>query len=324
MKVLFVSSGSNNAQTGSIVKLQAASLLNFSIEIEFFPIVKKGITGYLKESMRLRRSLKKNKFSIIYAHYGLSGIVSLLARKNEKLVVSFMGDDLLGTNRPDGKVTGASKVLARLNSWLASKYYDYSICKSKEMMAILDNANANLIPNGVDIELFKPDLKTSARRKLDIDCSSKIAIFVSNPARNEKNFELAVKALRASGIDSFKLLTVTGVSPDCLSDYYNAADVLVLSSYHEGSPNVIKEAMACNCPIVSTNVGDVKWVIGETAGCYLASFDPEDFAEKLRMALEFSKNKGRTYGRERIIKLGLNSESVAKKIIEVYNLVLSK
>lgn len=81
--------------------------------------------------------------------------------------------------------------------------------------------------------------------------------------------------------------------------------------------------MACNCPIVSTDVGDIREVIGNTEGCYLCSFDPEDVADKIRQALIFSQTKGRTNGRERIIELGLDNISVAKKILELYEKVVS-
>jgi teichuronic acid biosynthesis glycosyltransferase TuaC len=118
------------------------------------------------------------------------------------------------------------------------------------------------------------------------------------------------------------LIPLFSISQALLVDYYNASDVMVLPSYHEGSPNVIKEAMACNCPIVATDVGDVKWVLGDTEGCYIAGFEPDDFAEKLRLALGFAETKGKTSGRYRILELGLDSDTIAKKIVVVYESVL--
>jgi glycosyltransferase involved in cell wall biosynthesis len=106
--------------------------------------------------------------------------------------------------------------------------------------------------------------------------------------------------------------------------YLNEADVLVFPSYMEGSPNVIKEAMACNCPIVSTDVGDVSWVFGKTKGCYLASFDPADFAEKLKEAISFAQTKGRTKGRQRIVNLSLDMATVAKRLKSIYNKCITK
>ena len=104
-----------------------------------------------------------------------------------------------------------------------------------------------------------------------------------------------------------------------MSIYFNASDLVLLTSFWEGSPNVIKEAMACNVPIVSTDVGDVKEVIGKTEGCYITSFDPEDVAEKIKLALKFGK---RTTGIEDIKHL--ESSLIAKKIIKIYKSVLEK
>jgi len=86
----------------------------------------------------------------------------------------------------------------------------------------------------------------------------------------------------------------------------------------EGSSNVIKEAMACNCPVIATNVGDAAWVLGQTHGCYLTSFDADEIAGKLRSALVFARTHNRTTGRRRITELGLDLETTAKRIVEVY------
>ena len=116
-----------------------------------------------------------------------------------------------------------------------------------------------------------------------------------------------------------ELLLVSNVDQEQLNLYYNAVDCLVLTSRYEGSPNVIKEAMACNCPIVSTDIGDVEWILGEAEGCYISSFEPSDVAEKLSLALEI---ENRTNGRDRLIKLGLDSETIAKGLIHIYSQVM--
>jgi len=96
----------------------------------------------------------------------------------------------------------------------------------------------------------------------------------------------------------------------------NAVDVVLMTSFSEGSPQFIKEAMACNCPIVSVPVGDVPDVINEVEGCYISTYEAADIVAKLKQALKLEK---RTEGRNRIIELGLDSETVAKRILEVYN-----
>src|SRR5215210_1531358 len=90
----------------------------------------------------------------------------------------------------------------------------------------------------------------------------------------------------------------------------------------EGSPNIVKQARGCNCPVVATDTGDIKWVLGETEGCYVTSFDVRDCAEKIRLALNFSGKNGRTNGKQRMAELGLDSETVAKKILEIYKTVI--
>jgi len=112
--------------------------------------------------------------------------------------------------------------------------------------------------------------------------------------------------------------------PKELNFYYNACDLFLLTSVYEGSPQSIKEAIACNCPIVSTDVGDVKWVFGNTEGCYLTSFESIDVADKIIRALAFVKERGRTKGRERIFELGLDSGTIAGKIIEIYEKTIFK
>jgi glycosyltransferase involved in cell wall biosynthesis len=131
--------------------------------------------------------------------------------------------------------------------------------------------------------------KDIALTATDLEKIDKLGLFVSNPSRPEQNFKLACEAVNLIKDIRINLITLSDVDNSLLVYYYNAADFLILTSYHEGSPNVIKEAMACNCPIVATDDGDIRWVIGDTEGCYITSFDPADVAEKIKMALEFSE-----------------------------------
>ena len=99
---------------------------------------------------------------------------------------------------------------------------------------------------------------------------------------------------------------------------------MLLTSFSEGSPQIVKEAMACNLPVVSTNVGDVEWLFGNEPGHYLTSFEPEDVAEKLKLAFDFKEKFGRTNGRQRIIELGLDSETIANKIVKIYRKIIKE
>ncbi len=323
MKILFVSSGNSTRGISPIVKKQGESLSLQNIDLQYFLISQPGFKGYIKSIINLRKHLQTNKYDIIHAHYGLSGLVAWLAKRKEKLLVSFMGDDLIGSHTPAGKFTFFSKIIANLNALLASVFYDHAIVKSNQMLMKLERTKTTLVPNGVDLSLFKPIDKSAAKNLLQLNQNEKIILFASSPSRSEKNYTLCKQAVEFINLPDIRLLTVSEVSQEELVLNYNAADVLVLSSFHEGSPNVIKEAMACNCPIVSTDVGDVKWVIGNTEGCFLSSFDAKDFADKINNALDFSAHRGRTNGRARILELSLDSASVAKKIIDIYKKLLN-
>jgi glycosyltransferase involved in cell wall biosynthesis len=323
MKVLFVSRSNNKNRIGPIVWKQGDSLKLLGVSIDHFGIGRGGLRGYLSALRLMIRNLRVNKYDIIHAHYGLSALVAMLAKRKEKLVVSFMGDDIIGSNRSNGSVKRRSILLARINIFFSKWFYDYSIVKSEQMLKKMSHKNVTLIPNGVDINIFSPGDKTVARVRLAFDSQSKLAIFVSDPSREEKNYLLADKAVKLVKDRAILLLPVFKYDYESLPYYYNAADLLLLTSYHEGSPNVIKEAMACNCPIVSTDVGDVRWVLDHTKGCFISSYDPVDFSEKILLAIDFREKYGETNGRERIIELGLDSETIAKKIIEVYKKVLT-
>jgi teichuronic acid biosynthesis glycosyltransferase TuaC len=148
--------------------------------------------------------------------------------------------------------------------------------------------------------------------------NKRYVLFLGNKKDPRKNHILVEQAMNLLNNPEIELIAPYPASHDDVVKYLWSTDVFVSAAFMEGSPNVIKEAMACNCPIVSTNVGDVEWVIGNTEGCFLAGFDPKDFSEKIALALDFSAIKKRTLGRDRILALGLDTVTVAKRIISIY------
>ena len=120
------------------------------------------------------------------------------------------------------------------------------------------------------------------------------------------------------GLNDYSILTLENTPNNEVVYFINSADVVVLTSMHEGSPNVIKESMACNVPIVSTRVGDVKELIEGTVGCFLSNSDADDLAQKIQLAL---RHEGRTTGRSDIEHL--RSEIVAQKLVKLYRSILN-
>ncbi len=299
------------------------SLEKAGIKLDYFTIKEKGLKGYLKNIKLLHTFLKGNKFDLIHSHYGLCGLVTLLTFSNIPQVVSFMGDDVYG----DADIRGKKRLIDYpiiLSSKILQLFIDQAIVKSNDQVSDLwIKSKKKVIPNGVDTKRFKPIKKKCAKKNLNLETNSKYVLFLGDKNNLRKNFRLLANSLSLL-TEPFELISPYPADHDKLIQYYNAAEFLIMTSYKEGSPNVIKEGMACNCPIVSTDVGDVSWVLGDTEGCFITTFDPGDIAGKMKLALEFADKKGRTKGRVQIHKLGLDSMSVAKKIIGIYKKILTK
>ena len=309
MKVVFISSGNSKNGISAIVKRQGETLQRAGIEVDFFKIKGKGFRGYFRNIFIFRTYLKNNPHNLVHAHYSLSAYVATLAGA-KPLVVSLMGSDVY------------SKFYYKfLNKFLNKVFWNACIVKSESMKNIAKIRKAILIPNGIDINTCLLLTKNDAREKLGLDKAKKYILFASDPAREEKNFSLLNTAIEQFN-KTVELLIVNDKSQEELNLYYNAVDVILLTSLHEGSPNVVKEAMACNCPVVSTDVGDVRWLFGDTPGYFITSFDYKDVVEKIKLAINFREKYYQTKGRERIIDLGLDSGTVAGRIIDVYRQVL--
>ena len=321
IKVLFVTSYRKGKGISPFVKTQADSISKKGIDLDWFSIKGSGILNYLKSIFMLRKLLKRKKIDIIHAHFGFCGIVSKLAATDEKIIVSFLGDDLIGSISKKHRYTRVSKIYTVLNQFFANFIYDYNIVKSKSLEKKLKKKkNLSIIPNGVNFSIFKTMIKEDARIFLGLPFKKKIIFFVGNPEGQVKNFKLALVAFEIIKKDfNVIMIPCKDIPFEKMPYYYNVADVALMTSFHEGSPNVIKEAMTCNCPIVSTNVGDVEEITKNTKGCYITSFDPRDVAEKIELALKFGR---RTNGRKRILELGLEIDTIAPKIINIYKKIL--
>ena len=304
MKVLFVSSGNSKMGISTIIKNQGESLIREGVKLEYFTIKGKGIRGYIKSIVKLKNYLKNNHYDVIHAHYSLSAFVVSLAG-SKPLVVSLMGSDV--------KANNWFKWIIYLFNYF---FWSSIIVKSKDMQKSLDMNAAHIIPNGVNMEKFKPIDKTIAIKKIGWDDTKKHILFAANPNRPVKNFQLAQTAFSKLKDKNLELHYLNNISNEMMPYYYNASDVILLTSLWEGSPNVIKEAMACNRPIISTDVGDVRETIQDTIGCYVIDYDTYELTNSIKKALTFSQTTGRN------TIASLNEKNIAKQIIKIYEKVV--
>jgi glycosyltransferase involved in cell wall biosynthesis len=324
MRVLIMTSiypTPENPVSGTFVRTQVESLKQAGIDIELLLLNGRFRKwNYPKAAFQLRRRLAKGSIDLIHAHIGYVGMVAR-TQWSVPVVVTYHGSDLMGLISGGGKrallsplVVGAGKLLG----WCA----DAAIVQSTTMAGILRNKpNVFIIPCEIDFEVFRLTERKQARTALGLDADKKYLLFAANPQIAVKRFPLAkavAEELKKQD-SSIELLVVSNEPQDRLALFMSACDALVFTSYQEGSPNIIKQAMACNLPIVATDVGDVREVVGSTSGCYVCRPDVVEFVQQLGVILA---HRERTEGRARVQHLG--GPAVARRIIEVYEQVLKK
>jgi glycosyltransferase involved in cell wall biosynthesis len=299
---------------GSFVQAQMESLRPLGVEYQtLFINGRASRWNYLRAVAELRRRLRAGRFDLVHAHFGLSGWVARCQRR-APVVVSFMGDDVLGCPRRDGSITLFGRLL-KISGFLLARRVSAAIVKSAEMQSRLRLPTARVIPNGVDLDLFRPLDQTEARQKLGLDPRKKFVLFPYDPAEPGKRFDLieaAVERARQS-VPELEILQARGVPREKMPFYMNAADVFVLASVSEGSPNALKEAMAVNLPVITVDVGDACDLVGSTEGCFQVLRDADNMASRI---VEVCQRGMRTRGRERASRWSM--ENAANAIVEVY------
>jgi teichuronic acid biosynthesis glycosyltransferase TuaC len=312
MRVLFVSAGTRAGVPAEVVKNQGEALIQQGVDLRHFCVGRGGLWGYASALPRLRKEIKMFRPDVVHAHYSLSGFLAAISGA-KPLLVSIMGSE------PNGGLI--HRLLIRL---FIKYFWTETIVKTSAMAQKLKLDESHVVPNGVNISRFKPIDQAEAMAKTQFEKGTKNIIFVSNPARPEKNWTLAEKAVALMDDPEVKLTAVCDKSNSELVYFYNSASVLLLTSMWEGSPNVIKEAMACNCPIVATDVGDIRFLCGDTKGTYITSFNCNDITARLKDAVRYSEENGRTNGREHILRNGLDSVSVSEKLEGIYERIIKR
>ena len=331
MKILIV--GNNKpGHFAPFVEEQARALQQQGCEMVFYGVKGKGLFGYLYALPALCRTIRAEQPDIVHAHYGLSGLLSNLQRR-VPVVTTYHGSDI---NVP--KVLRFSKIAMRLSAYniFVSKRNIAIAIRRKDDKAMRRLGKYELLPCGVNLTDDQLTSRAEARKALGIVDDAKIVLFagafnnaVKDPALAQEAIDQCAKFtnglrvlndLKDLNDSALTLVELRGYTRAQVNQLMCAANCLLMTSKTEGSPQVIKEAMACGCPIVSVDVGDVAERVSGVEGCYVVSSrEPKDIANALQLAMAF---EGKTNGRQRIIEMGLSNEQVAKRLVEIYERLL--
>lgn len=268
---------------------------------------------YASATLQVFLKTLSGRFDIVHGHYGLWCLAARM-QWTTPVVAAYLGDDLLGTVTASGGYSKKSMLVVSISRWLCHAV-DAVTVKTDQMKDAASGDNIVVIPDGINFELFHPIPRAKARAALGWDPDRYCVLFSNDPDIPVKNFPLAkaaIERLHAKGV-SAELVVANGLSQTQVVQYMNASNALILPSIAEGSPNVVKEAMACNVPVVATNVGDVAEVIGKTKGCSVCPSDPDVMATALEEAF---RHRELTTGRTDIAHL--DSAVVVKQVLALY------
>lgn len=314
MNVLFVSSGNSKAfDIAPFIKVQGESLREKKIDVEYFKITGRGFSGYLSNVKILKELLKSNDFDIIHAHFTLSAWVVVLAMPKAPIVLSLMGDDARGRVRKLVKNRMYINFFT-FSTMLIQPFVKKIISKSPNIEKFVwQKKKSYLLPNGVDVQKFYPT-ERNFRKELGLMDDKKYVLFLGNTQDPTKNFQLLNATREKLALHGIDIVAPYPIPHQQVFKYLNSVNVLVMCSLEEGSPNVVKEGMACNCKGVFTDVGDVRYLVDKTPGYAITDFDATDLAQKILEVMDMSNCDGR----QRLLDLKLDLPTVADKLKNIY------
>ena len=247
-----------------------------------------GIRPYLRESLALLRRYGDERYDIVHSHYGLSGFCALAVRGARSRAVTFHGDDL---RLP--KVAPISRLVARLSDLPATVSGNLARSEAAGLGGPGTRRRVAVLPCGIDLERLRPIDRAEARRELGLDPDGRYLLFPADPARPEKRVDRA-RELVSDGVE---LIHYDNTPPEHVPLYINAADAVVVTSEREGFGLAPLEALACNVPVLATDVGIAPLALAGIDGTLCAPYDRDDWRRAL--APHLAQSDPRVDGRDR-------------------------
>ena len=312
MKILLVHSGNavgGDSSKYTFVREQGEALQQIGCEVEYYAVVGKGMKGYWQNVKPLRKKIREYQPDVVHAHYGLCGMVVVLAtRKEVPVVVTCHNGETL---------TKYGNIITSL----ALRRADYTICVAQHIYdkLYLKPKRYCIQPCGIDLKDLPLTDKHAAMKEMGLSDENVNILFGGSYTNARKNAPLAKSAIALLERDDINLIEMKGFNRQQVAMLLNGCDMLLLPTKSEGSPQVLKEAMACNCPVVATDVADIAFLLEEVTNSYVTTFDPKDVADKIQRVIDCGK---RTNGRKRIEELKLDNPQVAETILDIYKSIV--
>jgi len=323
LRLLYVTSQwatAQNPEAATFVIKQVEHLKQLDVEVDVFNFEGHwSVSNYTRAIRQFRKHLRESDYDLIHARNAQSGFVAIMQRRLP-VVVTYGGSDVLGTRDWQGAVTLRGRIQQVLAHWV-SRRTAANIVVAPHIAEALGDPHAYTIPSGVDMTLFRPIEKRLAREQLGIAHDNPIVLFLGDPKKPIKRYGLARESVQLAQAQMSVLQLVSQFNRPFaeIPIWMNASDVLLVTSSSEGSPNVVKEALACNLPVVSTRVGDVEDRLGGIDGCYVCRDDsPEAIAQALVQALSYPHEIA---GRRVVESVSLTAST--QKTIAVFRHVLN-
>ena len=310
MNVLLVHSGNAVTQSSdyTFVKEQGEALREQGVNVFYYAIKGKKARGYLSNLSKLKESIKSNSIDIIHAHYGLCGALAVLQNKVPVVITFHNGETLTFKGK---LISSAAAWLSKYNIFVAQHIHDRLFKVPKEY---------SIIPCGIDLKLLPIVNKEEAIKSMGLRTDVPNILFGGSFSNARKNYPLAKEALALLPYE-VNLIEMKGFSRAEVDQLLCGCDLFLMPTKSEGSPQVVKEALACNCPIVATGVADIPELLSGVSNCYTTGFDASEIAGRIDTII---KSGQRSNGREKVISMNLDNPLVAKRIKMIYEKVLSK
>jgi glycosyltransferase involved in cell wall biosynthesis len=296
-------------QRGQWVRDQVEAMRGQGIAVEVFTFPP-GKRHYVPATLRLRALLRRDRFDLVHAHYGLAGWCARLAGARP-LIVSFHGTDVR-----HGVVGPMSRRLA----WRV----DLVAAVSRALFAAEDGRpglppvpGSAVLPCGPNLSRFRSLPRAEARRRLGLDPEGRFLLFPADPARPEKRHDRAAELASACGVE---LLSGGSIEPKEMPLWVNAANAVLVTSDYEGFGLACLEALACDVPVLSTPVGIAPYALAGLSGTLCVPFDLGAWSAAARPLLEAADP--RVDGAPRVAPL--SAARMAERTIEAYRDVLSR